>query len=171
MNCHLCENNCTSMREKCCEKDACQGWFVYKTSSLYHAGGIRIGIKFDYTQTQDSFLGKKYKYGCVWTRSSEVIADWRLSDLKLDWNELDRPYKPTLKERILKIFGKDYPQFLRPDNNSIVILKYGSTHYEIAEYSNGGCWVTRLYFPCKPTHWAYLPAGITRYETKKGGDK
>lgn len=164
MHCYHCTNNCTSHRAECLDKDECKGWYMFLTtsSSTWHAKGIRVGIKF-----MDDETGKVYRYkrGDFSTHPcmTKIDADWSLKDLALEWQPMERPYVPTWKDKLRKLFlKKDYPKTVdvRPDNDTIVITKYSDdSHYEIVEYANR-IWVTELSFPLKPSHWAYVPQKV-----------
>lgn len=158
MHCDHCTNNCTSHRAECFNKDECKGWYVFLTTSscTWHAKGIRAGIKFD----DGTYV--RYKRGVFYTRANDTKVDgeWYIPSMGLDWQPMERPYVPTWKDKLRKFFlKKDYPKTVdvRPDNDTIVITKYGDdSHYEIVEYASR-TWVTMYCFPLKPTQWAYIP--------------
>ena len=163
-HCYHCTNNCTSHRAECFNKNECKGWYMYLTtsSSTWHAKGICVGIKFVDDESGEVI---RYKHGDFGTYPSQtkIDADWRLQDLALEWQPMERPYVPTWKDKLRKFFlKKDYPKMVnvRPDDDTIVITKYSDdSHYEIVEYANR-TWVTELSFPVKPSHWAYVPQKV-----------
>lgn len=163
-HCYHCTNNCTSHRAECFNKSECKGWYMYLTtsSSTWHAKGICVGIKFVDDESGEVI---RYKHGDFGTYPSQtkIDADWRLQDLALEWQPMERPYVPTWKDKLRKFFlKKDYPTMVdvRPDDNTIVITKYSDdAHYEIVEYANRR-WVTALSFPAKPSRWAYVPQKV-----------
>ncbi len=162
--CYDCTNNCTSRRAECFCKDECKGWYMYLTtsSSTWHAKGVCVGIKFEDEETGDVV---RYKHGdfCTYPETTKVDADWPLTDLALEWQPMERLYVPTWKDKLRKFFlKKDYPTMVdvRPDDNTIVITKYGDdAHFEIVEYAKRR-WITGLSFPVKPSHWAYVPQKV-----------
>lgn len=171
MDCNYCENNCTSRRNGCFYAEECNGWYFFQTYPTSHAHGINIGRKFV------NEIDTKYKYGDFYTycEFTKVYYDWPITEVTLDWQPLEKDYIPTFKDKVRKFFTrKPWPNKVdvRPENNTIVILRYGDdTHYEIAEY-NERRWITNLSFPVRPSEWAYVPKEILDYaKTIKDGEK
>ena len=127
-----------------------------KVNRNSHAMGIMVLQKFYYYDPNDY----KYRCGDFGEQEDSFAKMWRMEDLNLQWNDLDQPYIPTLKDKLKKLFlGKCYPQMVRvrPKDNSLVILAYdGDDFYLTAEY-NRYSWITELYFPIEPKKWAYIP--------------
>ena len=163
-HCYHCTDNCTSHRAECFDRNECKGWHIYLTasSSTWHAKGICVGIKFVDEESGEAILYKNGDF-CTYPELTKVDADWRLADLALEWQPMERPYVPTWKDKLRRLLlKKEYPQTVdvRPDDNTIVITKYGDdAHFEIVEY-NDRRWVTGLCFPVKPSHWAYVPQKV-----------
>ena len=136
--------------------------FVKGATNRYHAQGLAIYEKFAYVWTGDEKeedLEIKYRYG-DWTRDADnIVKEWSVGDMNLEWVDFIQPYKPTIIDRLKKFFlRKDYPSTIkvRPKDDSIVITSYRSEHYEMVEYSHHR-WITDLSFPVEPQQWAYVP--------------
>jgi hypothetical protein len=136
--------------------------YLTTSSSTWHAKGICVGIKFVDDESSEVIRYMHGDFG-IYPSLTKIDADWSLQDLTLKWQPMERPYVPTWKDKLRKFFlKKDYPKMVdvRPDDNTIVITKYGDdANYEIVEYANRR-WVTDFIFPVKPSHWAYVPQKV-----------
>ena len=134
-------------------------WVIILRKGNSHAKGLQVCKK-----VYDNFykVGYTYRYGDWNIDSKYVVKEWNLNDFTLLWNCLTAKYVPSLKDKLKKFFlHKDYPKEIdvRPNCNTLVLAQYNigtDVHYEMVEYNNR-CWVTELYFPVKPTFWAYVP--------------
>lgn len=121
----------------------------------WFAKGLSVGVKEKGLITRDI----KYKNGTIYHKN-EIATEYKIDDLNLEWNATTQEYRPTLKDKLLKLlFRKDYPNTVqvRPNDNSIVLVKYdGIDYYEIAEYDKNS-WTTEYFSPVMPSHFAYIP--------------
>ena len=132
-------------------------WYLcYKANKSFGKG-------FQVYQQAYRMDGSEYlKYGDYITFYKEDFTQvWKLSELNLEWQDLEIKHKVSLKERIKKFFNKDYQinetDIIRPKNKSVIIAEYGNgNHYEVVEYSHKS-WVTELWFGVMPKRWAYIP--------------
>lgn len=138
--------------------------FVLAWSSNQSFGrGFQILTK---TAYDDGY--KCYHYGDWVVGAPE--KEWRLDELSLNFEKLEKTYRPTAWERFRsRVFRKPYPKTVdnRPNDNTVVVAKYmNGRHYEVVEYGKRH-WTTEFSFPVKPDSFAYIPDEIMAI----GGEK
>lgn len=136
----------------------------------YHAYGLQV-----YEKTLDIYSGGVW----IYAKNRETVSvtptgEIPMSNLGLEWNDIEQPYVPTLKERIRSLFtGGKLPSmmFVRPKPDSIVIVEFdsnGRTFFEVAEfdYTNEGHprWSTSIDIRnLRMLRWAYIPQHIVDF--------
>lgn len=115
------------------------------------ADDIPIGMK-------GIFLLAKFSKSSYPLQAVRACAPFEDANIQLYYGSYPYRYNPDWFVQIknlpseLWLSVKDYP---RPTRPALLLCKYGSGHYEVAEYENK-TWTTELCFPVKPIHYFVL---------------
>lgn len=122
--------------------------------------------------TRKKYYGNEnvYTFG-DWVVREEKEFDFivPLTQLKLDWVDIEQDYKPSLFDKIRnKLFRKKYEEKIkvRPENEGVYIVDYGNDWYQVVEFGISHCekdyyhWVTELDTYVMPKRCAQIPQRI-----------
>ena len=137
--------------------------------NIAHAYGLQVYEKTININGGDSWLYIKNENAVPVNPTGEIP----ISQIDLEWNDIEQPYIPTLKERLKSLFTGKLPtmRIVRPESGRIVIAEYdknGRTFLEVArfDYTNDGHprWTTSVdpkgY---RLVRWAYIPTHIVDF--------